>query len=108
MPTTTTNPYPDVPLPNGAMPGSGDWWYFNNEFRAVHGQERKISGTDVWVQASAIQLPDGSLDDADGPSGSTPGISVQSHWEDNLSSSQARQLAAAILASADELDGWTR
>ncbi|ORV86849.1 hypothetical protein AWC11_16980 [Mycobacterium interjectum] len=74
----------------------------------IYGIERKIIDSDSWVQTSAVQLPDGTLDSAEGPSRSDPGISVNSSWENYLTGSQARQLAAAIIASADELDTWTR
>lgn len=107
-PRADSNFRPDVPLPPGATPGVGDWSRWDNEYRIIYGAERKIVHSEAWVQASAVQLPDGRLDSKTGPSRSAPGISVPSHWEEYLSSSQARQLAGAIVAAADELDTWQR
>lgn len=97
---TQTN---DVPLPAGASPSDEGW---DGPYRVVYGVEHKIVDSDAYVQTSAVQLRDGSLDTKDGPSRSEPGISVHSHWENYLTAPQARQLAAAIIASADELDVW--
>lgn len=96
----------DVPLPSGAAPCADGWAAWGGEFRVVYGHEHRIK--DVTVQASAVQLPDGRLDTVDGPSRSGPGIHVDSRFDDVLTSSQARQLATAINAAADELDAWQR
>lgn len=99
----------DVALPAGASRSStrSEW---GNEFRIVYGPQRTVDGCDVdkvRVEACAFQVPGGSISDGtDLPGAAAPGISVQSHWGDPLTSSQARQLAAAILAAADEAGGW--
>jgi hypothetical protein len=50
--TTTTNPYPDVPLPPGALAIS-DWEDWGNYYRIVWTKDRKVSGYDVRGSAMA-------------------------------------------------------
>jgi hypothetical protein len=53
------------------------------------------------VQATAVQFTDGSIDD--GTLYEAPSVYL---GDDALSSSQARELAAALIESADEVGGW--
>jgi hypothetical protein len=61
VPTTTTNPHPDVPLPVGA--DFGDIWArvgHEDAHRVIMGNNRGVTDSDVIVWASAIQFWDGS------------------------------------------------
>jgi hypothetical protein len=103
MPTTTTAPVPDIPLPAGAE--FGDEWDPDDLHRVIMGAERHVTDSDVVVWTSAIQFADGSIDDA-ACGGESPQVNLGgNHGE--LNSDQARELAAAILEAANEIDGWT-
>ncbi len=104
--TAPTNPRPTVPLPPGAEANEGDWATWGNQFRILHGPTRTVM-KDVLVHATAVQLPDGSLEHDDGQGGEAPSVTVNCNWSENLSVAVARELAAAILAAADEVDAWT-
>jgi len=100
---TTTNPHPDVPLPPGTA-SSDDWQSGPTypSYRIINGADRGIDGTEVEVWTSATQFADGSIDTDDDP----PAVRVRSSWEDGITAGQARQLARALIAAADEIDGW--
>jgi hypothetical protein len=103
MPTTVTNPkpYPNVPLPPGF--DAGHQWepgrYIDHDetraWRTLDGVRRTITDNAGYVHLSAIQYSDGSLEDLE--------IFVFTD-DDNLNSDQARELAAALLEAAAELD----
>jgi hypothetical protein len=94
---------PDVPVPAGARP---DDWEDDSPFpyRVLLGECRGINGVNtdhVSVQPTAIQFSDGRVDD--GSVHEPPHV----YLADNaLSSSQARELAAVLIETADEVDGW--
>jgi hypothetical protein len=95
--TTTTNPHPDIPTPSGIeMVCQGDL----DGHRDLFGFDRTVTDHAVRVYAFGSQAPDGTVYDlgvylADGEnSGPT------------LNSDQARELAAALLEAAAELDRW--
>jgi hypothetical protein len=99
MPTTTTPCYPDVPLPAGvAAAGS---WQPNDPlpYRVVLGEDRGVTDHNVVVHTVAVQFADGRIED-----GRIKAATVYSGR--GLSSTQARELAAALLEAADQLDGW--
>lgn len=56
------------------------------------------------VVAQAVQWADGSLDVTGVVE--PPSVSLESPAEPGLSSSEARELAAALIAAADVIDGW--
>jgi hypothetical protein len=94
---------PDVPVPAGARP---DTWQDDSPlpYRVLLGECRGIDGVDtdhVSVQPTAIQFSDGRVDD--GSVHEPPHVYL---GDNALSSSQARELAAALIATADEVDGW--
>ncbi|WP_136625785.1 hypothetical protein [Mycobacterium innocens] len=71
-------------------------------WRRITGEVRGVAGNgNVLVWAEAVQYADGSLDQSaiDRPS-------VQADRE-ALSARQARELAAELVAAADELDRWS-
>src|SRR5258705_13859534 len=99
----TTTTIPDVPVPPGARPDS---WQDDVPFpyRVLLGECRGIDGVDidrVSVQPTAIQFSDGRVDD-----GSVHEAPCVYLGDDALSSSQARELSAALAEAADEVDGW--
>ena len=104
--TTATNPR-DVPLPAGAEADDDSWAFWDNEFRIFHGADRIVLGAAgekiSEVRTGGIQLPDGSIDTRECP----PSIDVYVLTDDGLTSDQARELAAALLEAAAELDRWT-
>ena len=98
-PTTTTDCYPDVPLPTGVEAAGG--WQLNDRlpYRVVLGEDRGVTDHNVVVHTVAIQFADGRIADA-----RIKAATVYSGR--GLSSTQARELAAALLEAADQLDGW--
>jgi len=74
-------------------------------YRLIFGATREIADGTAWVSTSAVQWADGSID-TDGRI-EEPHIAVVDN-NDLLSSKQARELAAALLEAADELDEWAR
>ncbi|GJN99095.1 hypothetical protein NJB1907f44_48880 [Mycobacterium marinum] len=99
--TTPTSPSPDIELPAGAA--FGDKWEGSPPERLILGPTRGITDSDVVVWASAVQRADASIENGI----DTPAIQIDGST-DALNSDQARELAAALLQAADEIDGWTR
>lgn len=101
MTTTTTTPRPDVPLPAGVT--FVDNWDTDGTampYRFVNFAAGTVTDHKVKVSTYAFQLADGSLASA---GDQAPGI-LLSDSSDPLNSDQARELAAALLAAAAELD----
>jgi len=97
---------PDVPA--GALAGSTfeEW---DNEFRTLYSTHRSITGpiSVVTVYASAIQRPNGTIED--GTVGDAPRVWCDFEGGgDGMVTSQARELAAALLAAADLADRWVQ
>jgi hypothetical protein len=117
----TTEKCPDVPIPPGARPRAtmdtmtGRFerthltYVVGARVRHAEGTRtgaalRGIDGFDidrVSVQATAIQFPDGRVDD--GSQHEPPQVYL---GDDALTTAQARALAAALIETADEVDGW--
>ncbi len=98
--TTTTNPYPDIPLPAGAV--FGDIWEGDDPERVIMGPTRGITDTDITIWTSAIQRADGRI----APEQPEP-PRVHVEGAVDLNSDQARELAAILLEAAADVDGWT-
>jgi hypothetical protein len=99
MTTTTPSFNPDVPIPAG-FSADGDWadTQTPRPWRTIWGAERKID--DAHIRLSALQYVDGVIDtDSDGPA-----IHVHVMREWGISTTHAREVAAAILVAADEAD----
>lgn len=98
-----TAAFTDVPLPAGA--DYGDEWQVDSSksYRVVCGRIRPITDNDTAVWTSAIQFTDGTLDTAG--TIEAPSITIDDYR--TLNSDQARELAAALLEAAAEVDGWT-
>jgi hypothetical protein len=101
---TTQLSIPDVPIPAG-VDGTDDWQADSPQpYRVLFGELRAIEGIHgdrVSVQATAVQFPDGRVDDG--------GVHEPPHvylGDDALSSVQARALAALLVQVADEADRW--
>jgi hypothetical protein len=95
--TTTTTPRPDVPLPD-EIEMVGEW--DSDGYRNVFGFDRSVTDHAVRVYSFGSQASDGIIYDlavhlADGDD---PGP--------HLNSDQARELAAALLVAAAEIDRW--
>jgi hypothetical protein len=58
---TTPPTAPDVPLPAGAHTLS-TWEDWDNEFRILWGEGRRVEATNILLSPCAAQLPDGSID----------------------------------------------
>jgi hypothetical protein len=100
---TTATGTPDVPAPFGARP---DAWQDDvpQPYRVLFGALRHVEGLDVdrvSVQPTAIQLSDGRVDD--GSLYEPPLIYLS---DDGLSTVEARDLAAALIEAADEVERW--
>jgi hypothetical protein len=104
--TTPTRPNrPDITPPPGAE--FVDDWQSDPSHRVIFGADRTVTDHTVRVYASAVQLADGSIDDdlIEGPC-----VYVQDGEHSGLerpNSDQARELAAALLETAAEIDGWS-
>jgi hypothetical protein len=97
--STTTNPFPDVPLPAGADFG-GTW--DPDGYRDVFGIDRTVTDHKVRLYSLCSQAADGATELA---------CVVVADGEREgfvLNSDQARELAAVLLEAAAELDGWAR
>jgi hypothetical protein len=104
--TAQINPYPDTVLPDGATTND-DWQGHDRQpYRVVLGADRTVTDHPVKVSPSAVQWADGSIDD-----GHIEGPNVYvidgGNWLSPLNSDQARELAAALLEAAAEIDGWS-
>jgi hypothetical protein len=102
--TTTTNPYPNIPLPAGA--DFAETWVrvgAEDAHRSVFGDSRAVTDSDVIVWTSVIQLWKGRLD-TDGEI-RPPAVCFDGHLG-NLNTDQARELAAALLEAVAEVDRW--
>jgi hypothetical protein len=94
---------PDVPVPPGVEP---DAWQNDvpQPYRVLFGVLRNTDGVEyTTVQATAYQYTDGRIED--GSVREAPHVYL---GDDALSSSQARELAAALIEAADEADGWVK
>ena len=99
-----TNTIPDVPIPSGVA--RSDEWQDDTPrpYRLLFGELRNIGGVKfTTVQATAIQFADGSIDD--GSMHEPPHVYL---GDDGLTSVQARELAAALIETADEVDRWAQ
>jgi hypothetical protein len=104
---TTVNLFNDnlanVPIPAGFE--ADDWENDAIPNRVLWGEWRDIDGFDtnrVSVAPSAIQLCDGRIDD--GSVYERPHVHLR---DDCLTPAQARELAAALIEAADDLDRLT-
>ena len=71
-------------------------------YRILFGELRNTDGVEyTTVQATAVQYADGRIDD--GSVHEPPSVYL---GDDALSTAQARALAAALIKTADEVDGW--
>lgn len=95
----------DVPLPPGAA--FGDVWEGQPPQRVVMGQNRAVTDADVIVWTSAIQHLDGTLEKTNGDGREPPTAHIDGGPMD-LNSDQCRELAAALLEAAAEIDGWAK
>src|SRR5271166_6481833 len=95
----TPDCYPDLPLPTGAAAAGS--WQPNDPlaYRVVLGEDRGVTDHNVVVHTVAVQFADGRIED-----GRIKAATVYSGR--GLTSAQARELAAALLEAADQLDGW--
>jgi hypothetical protein len=96
--TTTT---PDVPVPPRFRPD--DWQAdLPLPYRVLLGEVRAIDGLDpdlICVQTTAVQFADGRIDD--GTTHEPPRVYLR---DDDLTTTQARELAAVLIEVADEMD----
>jgi hypothetical protein len=98
--TLTANPFPNVPLPTGAV--FGDVWEGSEPERVVRWRDLGIKDSDVTIWTTAIQRADGSISDGPEP----PMVHIA--CADQLNSDQARELAAVLLGLAAQMDELTR
>jgi hypothetical protein len=100
-----------VPLPPGAV-FADDWEDDEPQpYRIIMGADRGPVvgnyGDQVRVWTGAAQLADGSVDD--GSQIQQPCVHISNRNTDcigGLTAAQARQLARALIAAADEIDRW--
>jgi hypothetical protein len=105
MTTTATTITEPVPLPIGAR--TFDTWQDDDPqpYRVILGAYRRVTDHKVLVSPSAVQWADGSVDDG---RIEAPQVYIFELGESApLNSDQARELAAALLEAADEIDGWS-
>jgi hypothetical protein len=95
--STTTTPHPDVPVPDGSEPVRA--WDLEG-YRDLYGFDRTVTDHEVRVYAFGSQATDGTIYDR------SVHIADGENAGPILNSDQARELAAALLAAAAEVDGW--
>jgi hypothetical protein len=93
------NPYPNAPVPAGAT-DVAQWDDVGkpDAFRLFTGKVWYLSAYSVYVQGT--QLADGSLEEIV--------IKTNLHTDDDLSPRDARRVAAALIAAADDVDRMAR
>ncbi|PEG35625.1 hypothetical protein CRI77_25000 [Mycolicibacterium duvalii] len=85
-----------LPLPQGAE--SAEHWADDADgqwTRMVHGPSRSVEGFDAAVYRTGVQTRDGAV---------TWSLYVHVADSDDMTAGQVRQLAAALVEAADELD----
>lgn len=97
---------PTIDPPVGAT--ACDIWQEHDPlpYRVVFGAFRMVTDHAAVVSSSAVQWADGSIDDG---GIEAPAIALLNDGTEailGLDSDQARELAAALLEAADELDRW--
>ncbi len=108
QPTNSCSEVPSgVALPYGAITDPDAWELWSNKFRVIRTAYRTVAGQSCTVHGSALQFPDGRVDDGTSTKAGPPGVWVELNAEVALTTTQARELAAVILYTADEIDGWT-
>jgi hypothetical protein len=104
---TPTDPFPQVPFPAGAV--KADWQdlgspnafrYFEGEHRVVDRREDLPSSQDVLVYIAGTQALDGTVE--------REIVVHQLHADHPITPQQARQVARALVAAADDIDRWAR
>jgi hypothetical protein len=109
MTISSTTAVPDVPLPAGTR-ALDDWGACGNEYRIISTDANPVEATGLLVSMVATQLRDGSISVDD--SHDAPLVFVdelidgRSYERLTVSAEGARNLAAALVLAADELDGW--
>lgn len=87
-----------VPLPEGGI-HAGDWDPHDPmPSRCIYGPVRKVTDAKWSIETATSQWADGTVD--------TEGTWIEMSGEGLRNSDQARELAAALLEAADEVDGW--
>jgi hypothetical protein len=116
--TAPTNPYPDIQPPAGTEP---DIWEVGlrddttDACRTVRSETTygvgpvELNWRDepmarATVYASAVRWADGSIDD--GRRAEAPKVFVDINCDSGLTRDQARELAAVLIAAAEEIDSW--
>lgn len=101
--TATTNPFPDVPLPAGAVrvcewehPDLTGYTKPSRYFDGMVRQAERLCGSDIEVQIEGTQFADGSVERLVRV--------VKVGGDDALTADQARNLSTALAAPVDELD----
>jgi hypothetical protein len=97
MPDDTRDQQPEIPLPAG-VDEVGQWQPGAVPHRVLFGATRRVDH--VTVDSSAHQRSDGRID--------TALVHLDAHLDERLSGAQARQVAAALLNAADDIDEWQK
>ncbi|MFN3007402.1 hypothetical protein ACK12G_29395 [Mycolicibacterium wolinskyi] len=100
-------------LPSITPPPGADFvceWETHKEgvYRAVFGPDRTVTDHPARVYPGAVQLADGTIEDIDVSSPCVYVSNGESESLPGLNSDQARELAAALLECAAQLDGWVQ
>jgi len=111
-----TTTIPEVPLPRGFFDDSFGWQgdkpqmphrhiWGDERSIAMLGNDRSVPDHEVTVSTVAVQYADGTIDRG---AVEVPNMALMCDGQEtgiNLTSAQARQVARALIAAADELDG---
>jgi hypothetical protein len=107
MTATPANPLPQVSFPAGAV--KADWpdlgspnafRYFEGSRQVVDRRKDLRGSQDILVYIAGTQELDGTVE--------REIVVHQLHADDPIMPQQARQLASALVAAADEIDRWAR
>lgn len=71
-------------------------------YRVIFGRDREVTAHAAVVGTNAVQFADGRIDDGR----IEPPNVIADVGSETLSSVQARELAALLIAAADEIDRW--
>jgi hypothetical protein len=94
--STATTPGHDVPVPAGVDLVC----HWEEAQRTIFGHDRTVTDSDLRVYPKATQVSSGAIDDGNVE------VARGERCGFVLNSDQARELAAALLESADQIDRW--
>ncbi|WP_185293364.1 hypothetical protein [Mycolicibacterium litorale] len=103
METTIMTQHPEPALPPNTVCEDGWQDDEGQPYRIFSGRDRRVPGVDGVIGTSAIQYSDGTIETSEDDG---PHIWLGIAANEAITATQARQLAAQLIDTADEVDRW--